>query len=57
MKSIIIFLASLSIVLAQDVINIKSAGLFPESIDFDTNTNSLIAGSLLQGILVSANLE
>lgn len=59
MKFINILLASLcsSALALPDVINIESQALFPESIDLDTQTHTLIAGSLAFGVLVSVSLE
>jgi hypothetical protein len=59
MKSSIILLSALcsSALAVSDVIHITAPALFPESIDLDTETNTLIAGSLSQGVIVSVSFE
>jgi hypothetical protein len=56
----IITLASLltiSSAALPNVISFASPSLFPESIDIDTTTNTLIAGSISQGVLVTVSMQ
>jgi hypothetical protein len=59
MNLLIVLLASLcaTALSVSKIINIASLELFPESIDYDTTTNTLIAGSLAQGVLVTVSMQ